>query len=293
MVQPDKNDSDALRDPRLQVFMNLQSFGDMPQHANGLAAIRDAGYDGVQLGWQIDRAQLDEARRLGLGVCGSGRVNTPAEAAPLAKEAREAGLECLTLHVGWGTENDDDAAAMIESVLQASTQFSIPLYPETHRATIFQDPWRTVQFLKRFPELEFNGDFSHWYTGTEMVYGGFENKMEFFRPVLGRIGFLHGRIGNPGCMQVDVGDGSVDVRPFVAHFRALWTESFLGYLLRRPLCDRLCFTPELLGPEFYYARLFGGREETDRWQQSLVLVRIAQECFAEARKRWESQNLPA
>ena len=72
-------------------------------------------------------------------------MNTPAEAAPLAKEAREAGLECLTLHVGWGTENDDEAAALIESVLSASTQFSIPLYVETHRATIFQDPWRTVQ----------------------------------------------------------------------------------------------------------------------------------------------------
>jgi len=27
--------------------------------------------------------------------------------------------------------------------------------------------------------LEFNGDFSHWYTGQEMVYGGFENKLAF------------------------------------------------------------------------------------------------------------------
>jgi hypothetical protein len=293
MTPPDKNTPDALRDPRLRVFMNLQSFDDMSQQAGGLRGICDAGYDGVQFGQPLDGARKDEALGLGLGVCGSGRVNTPAEAAPLAKEAREAGLECLTLHVGWGTESDDDAAALIESVLQASAQFSIPLYPETHRATIFQDPWRTVQFLERFPELEFNGDFSHWYTGTEMVYGGFENKMEFFRSVLGRIGFLHGRIGNPGSMQVDVGDGSVDGRPFVAHFRALWTESFLGYLSRRPLCDRFCFTPELLGPEFYYARLFDGREETDRWRQSLVLVRIAQECFAEARKRWESRNQPA
>jgi hypothetical protein len=261
------SNSDESRDPRLRVFMNLQAFGDMPQSADGLKAIRDADYDGVQLGWQIDRAQLDEAR--------------------------EAGLECLTLHVGWGTETDDEAAALIAAILEASTQFSIPLYPETHRATIFQDPWRTVQFLQRFPELEFNGDFSHWYTGTEMVYGGFENKMEFFRPVLGRIGFLHGRIGNPGCMQVDVGDGSAEGRPYVAHFRALWTESFLGYLLRRPLSDRFCFTPELLGPEFYYARVFGGREESDRWEQSLVLVRIARECFAEARRRWEAPNQPA
>ena len=284
------NTSEMFRDPRLRVFMNLQSFADMAQAAGGLKAIRDAGYDGVQLGWQIDRTQLDEARRLGLGVCGSGRVNTPEEAAPLAKEAREAGLECVTLHVGWGTEADDEAAALIASVLAAAEQFSIPLYPETHRATIFQDPWRTVGFLQHFPELEFNGDFSHWYTGTEMVYGGFETKVEFFRPVLGRIGFMHGRIGNPGCMQVDVGDGSAGGRPFVAHFRTLWTESFLGYLKRKPLPDRFCFTPELLGPEFYYARVFDGHEETDRWQQSLVLVGIARECFAAARRRWEAPN---
>ena len=164
---------------------------------------------------------------------------------------------------------------------------------EETRATIFQDPWRTVQFLARFPELEFNGDFSHWYTGTEMVYGGFETKLEFIRPVLGRIGFLHGRIGNPCCMQVDVGDGSTGGRPYVGHFRALWTESFLGFLRRRPLFDRFCFAPELLGPTYYYARTFEGQEESDRWQQSLVLIGIAQECFAEARRRWECEPDPA
>jgi sugar phosphate isomerase/epimerase len=290
MTSPDATTPGEFRDPRFRVFMNLQAFDDMPQHASGLLAIRDAGYDGVQLEHPLDHARKDEAQRLGLGVCGSGRINTPAEAAPLAKEAHEAGLECVTLHVGWGTENDDEAAALIDSVLQASAQYSIRLYPETHRATIFQDPWRTVQFLLRFPELELNGDFSHWYTGTEMVYGGVENKMKFFQVALDRIAFMHGRIGNPCSMQVDVGDGSADGRPFVAHFRALWTESFLGFLMRRPLFDRFCFTPELLGPQYYYARIFDGHEETDRWEQSLVLVRIARECFAEARRRWESVN---
>jgi len=290
MTPLDANPSDEFRDPRLQVFMNLQAFGDMQQQTGGFQAIRDAGYDGVQFMQPLDNVLTDEAQRMGLGVCGSGRVNMPAEVAPLAKEAREVGLECLTLHVGWGTENDDKAASLIDSVLDASAKHSIRLYPETHRATIFQDPWRTVQFLLRFPELELNGDFSHWYTGTEMVYGGFESKVEFMRPALDRIGFLHGRIGNPGCMQVDIGDGSAEGRPYVAHFRALWTESFLGFLMRRPLFDRFCFTPELLGPEFYYARTFGGREESDRWEQSLVLVRIARQCFAEARRRWQSLN---
>ena len=169
---------------------------------------------------------------MGLGVCGRGRVNTPADAGSLAKEARDAGLECLTLHLGWGIEDDDEAAALIEAVLDASAKYGVPLYPETHRATIFQDPWRTVQFVARFPELEFNGDFSHWYTGTEMVYGGFEKKFEFIRPVLDRIAFIHGRIGDPGCMQVDFGGSGRETQPHVSHFRLLWTESFLGFLRR-------------------------------------------------------------
>jgi sugar phosphate isomerase/epimerase len=265
--------------------MNIQAFDSMPQRPSpSLEALRDAGYEGVQFIQPLDRARKEKVQRLGLGVCGSGRVNAPAEAEPLAKEARDEGLECLTLHVGWGTENDNQAAALIESVLAASAKHSIPIYPETHRATIFQDPWRTVQFLAQFPALELNGDFSHWYTGTEMVYGGVEMKLDFIRPVLARIGFMHGRIGNPGCMQVDVGDGSVEGRPYVAHFRALWTESFLGFLRRKPAAERFCFAPELLGPDIYYARIFGGREESDRWEQSLVLVQIARECFASAAK---------
>ncbi len=268
---------------RLRCFMNLQSFDTMEQApSKSLDAIRDAGYEGVQFTEPLDRARKDEALRLGLGVCGSGRVNSSQDADRLAEEARDEGLECLTLHVGWGTENDDEAAVLIEAVLAAAAKHSVPLYPETHRATIFQDPWRTVQFLARFPDLEFNADFSHWYTGTEMVYGGVEMKMELFRPVLARIGFMHGRIGNPGCMQVDVGDGSGDGRPYVGHFRTMWTESFAGFLKRRPAADRFCFAPELLGPEYYYARTFNGREETDRWQQSLVLVKMARECFAKA-----------
>ena len=281
----------APRDPRLRCFMNIQALNGLPQRTgNTLEAIRAAGYDGVQFIQPIEHELKAEAMRMGLGVCGSGRVNTPAEAAPLAEEARGEGFECLTLHVGWGIEDDDAAWALIDAVLEASAMHSIPLYPETHRATIFQDPWRTLGFLRRFPSLEFNGDFSHWYTGTEMVYGGFENKLEFIRPVLGRIGFLHGRVGNPCSMQVDVGDGGIEDRPYVGHFRAFWTESFLGFLRRRPLPDRFCFTPELLGPEIYYARIFDGREESDRWQQSLVLVRIARECFADAHRRWEQNS---
>jgi hypothetical protein len=137
--------------------------------------------------------------------------------------------------------------------------------------------------VKRFPELRFNGDFSHWYTGSEMVYGGFENKLAYIQPVIDRVRFVHGRIGSPGCMQVAISEN--DSAPYVGHFRTLWTECFAAYLRdEAPRQPFVTFTAELLAPGIYYARTFGGREESDRWEQSLLLVEIARECFANAKE---------
>jgi hypothetical protein len=264
--------------------MNWLALDGLPEFPAGpLLAMREAGYDGVQFIQPLSRPLVDEARKLGLGVCGSGRVNEPADAAPLAEEARDAGLECLTLHLGWGLEDDAEAGRLIAAVLEASAKFGVPLYAETHRATIFQDMWRSVQFVRRFPDLRLNGDFSHWYTGLEMVYGDFEKKVEFIRPVIERVRFLHGRIGNPCSMQVDIGAGDARAHPYVEHFRTLWTRVFETFLDAASPGDSICFTPELLSPRIYYARTFQGREESDRWRQSLELVRIARECFAACR----------
>ena len=73
----------------------------------------------------------------------------------------------------------------------------------------------------------------------------------------------------------------------MAHFRALWTEAFRGFLASASQGDHILFVPELLSPRIYYARLLrqgNGElmEESDRWEQSLVLCRIASECFAAA-----------
>lgn len=267
----------------LRVYMNWLALEGLPElPAGALRAIVDAGYEGVQFIRPLSPSLVDEARKLGLGVCGSGRIDRPEDAYALAKEADESGLECLTLHVGSGLEDDDDAVHLIQAVLEASTKYDVPLYTETHRATIFQDLWRTVQFVRRFPQLRFNGDFSHWYTGAEMVYGDFQKKLEFIQPVLDRVRFLHGRIGNPGCIQVDIGDGDHRTHPYVNHFRTLWTAAFLGWLQNEPDPESICFAVELLSPARYYGRTFHGVEESDRWQQSLVVARIAKECFATA-----------
>jgi hypothetical protein len=269
----------------LRCYYNWFSQSGLPTPNNGwLAAIQEAGYHGVQFAEPLDIEALASCRALGLCACGSGRVNHAEDAFRLAAEARTHGLEALTLHVGWGYEDDWDAFTLIESVLAASEQFSIPLYVETHRATIFQDQWRTVQFVRRFPALRFNGDFSHWYTGLEMVYGDFDKKLDFIQPVIDRVCFIHGRIGNPGSIQVNIGTLDAALRlPYVQHFCCIWKRVFRSYLEREHAVPFFCFTVELLAADIYYAREFEGREESNRWQQSLVLCEIANRCFSDSR----------
>ncbi|HTL50969.1 MAG TPA: hypothetical protein VL860_00185 [Planctomycetota bacterium] len=282
------------RPPRLRIDLSGGNLITLPPESKGpkgdlrakLLAAQRAGFEGVQ---GVDPALCHE---LGLRVTGSARVNKPSEAGTVARKNKDAGADLVTLHVGWGLEDDRTAGRLIDAIIAAGDKHRIPMLIETHRATITQDIFRTVQFAKRHPQVRFNGDFSHWYTGLEMVYGNLEEKLRYIQPVFDRVRFVHGRIGNPGSMQVDIGTNTRGgkARPYVDHFCEMWTRAFQGFLKSAKPGDYLCFTPELLPPNIYYARLVKNArgkqvEEGDRWTQALLYVKIAKECFAAAKRR--------
>lgn len=279
------------RDGQLCCLMNLLALNTLPSDSAGpqgtfqnrLETVRAAGFAGVQFADPSTADELVVCRALNLRIAASGRVNSPSDADTLAEQWAGNGFECATLHAGWGLENDDEAFRLIDSILKASLRWKIPLFIETHRATICQDMWRTVQFVRHFPEMRFNGDFSHWYAGQEMVYGGFDRKFAFIQPVLERVRFLHGRISTPGCIQVTIEADAIAAPEYVVHFRQLWTACFRAFLQDSLAGNSIYFAPELLGPGIYYARRFREREEGDRWQQSLVLKEMAEQCFLCAR----------
>lgn len=286
------------RPPRLKVYLNLGSLVDLSPHsiwprlkgAEAMACLKEAGFEGVQDG------DPELCRKVGIGSAGSGRVDSPTDAEVLARKLKLLGHEAATVHVGSGFENAAKMDALAHSVLMASAQIDFPLYIETHRATITQDAWRTIQLTRRIPAVRFNGDFSHYYTGQELPYGDLEGKWRAMQPIFDRVRFLHGRIGNTGCMQVDVGDGEAHVpqafgiHDFMAHFREMWTRSMAGFMASAKPGDYLVFAPEILTPRFYYGRKFPAsdgalREESDRYAQALVYARVARQCFEEAKRR--------
>ncbi len=286
-----KNTNDGTnRQPYLRCDITLSNLRELPPFSTGpkgseleiLQGIKAAGIQGVQ------DANPELCRKLGLGITGSSRVNKVGEIEPVAAKAKAEGRECLTLHVGWGMESQAESYRLVEDVLTTSVKYDLPLYIESHRATITQDIWRTVELVKKFPEMRFNGDFSHWYTGQEMPNGGFENKVAFLAPVFERVRFIQARIGTSGAIQVDIGDGR-DLK-HVEHHKEMWIQSFAGFLKTARPGDYLCFAPELLSPTHNYARLIKNSsgemvEEGDRWQQALLYLELAKEAFERAKQR--------
>lgn len=285
--------------PKLRVYLNLDNLSGLRPGSvfpSGLPPLaRDArlvadGFEGIQL--TNDASPASDST---MPFCGLDRISTPAEADSIAAKHAARGDLCLTVHAGWGIEDDDEVWRLVEAILTASRKYRLPIFIETHRSTITQDMWRTVQITKKFPEVLFNGDFSHYYCGQEMVYGGIEMKLAFMEPIFARVGFLHGRIASPGNMQVPIGT-DLQARPGQAHgnvdyladFRTLWTLAMRGFLRSAGPGDTLIFAPELLDGTYYYARLFpsstGGLvEESDRYEQSVLYGKLARECFAAAK----------
>lgn len=282
--------------PKLRVYLNTGNLSDLPDDSiwpklSGEAAIRRLKEDGFE-GIQFDSEELSISPSASIPYCGLDRINKPEEAEPVFARHSAKKEQCITLHVGWGTEDDACVDRLVDSVLTASTKYELPAFIETHRATITQDMWRCVEMTKRFPEVLFNGDFSHLYCGQEMVYGDFEEKLDFLQPVFDRIGFMHGRIAAPGYMQAPI--GGVKGKPkmaigldYLEHFKEMWRRAMQGFKKNANPGSILIFAPELLRSNIYYARvlpLANGQlvEESDRYAEALLYRDLARQCFQEA-----------
>lgn len=279
---------------QLRFYLNLATLEDLPPWSKAprgdsravAEGLRDAGFHGVQ---------GEDARaygRHGLGFATLGRANTVEEIRSLIGRWASQGHQCGTVHIGWGFEEDAEIVNLSRAVVESSRNEGIPVYIETHRATITQDPRRTLKLVEAVPEVRFNGDFSHWYTGSEMTYGDIDHKMDLLAPVFERVRFLHARVGNSGAMQVPLADPSMTVA--MKHYREMWTRSMMGFLGDAGPDETLIFSPELLRSSINYARRYrdadgNWQEDSDRWLDSLALLQEAIACFREAERRMRDQ----
>ncbi|KAJ3334067.1 hypothetical protein HDU76_011591 [Blyttiomyces sp. JEL0837] len=65
-------------------------------------------------------------------------------------------------HSGSDDFTDEEAIEFFEQALQLEKKLGVSVSHETHRGRILSSPWRALMLAKRFPDLKFTLDLSHW-----------------------------------------------------------------------------------------------------------------------------------
>ena len=106
----------------------------------------------------------------------------------------------INAHTGSDYFSFDDNCRVIEAALKISQQTGISIFHETHRGRFSFHAASLLPYLKKFPEMELVGDFSHFCTVSESMLQGQE---EILAQIIPHVSHIHARIGHEQGPQVN------------------------------------------------------------------------------------------
>lgn len=273
----------------LRVFQSLwateQRIPGQPERpiAERFDRVRDAGFAGLSI--DLGAITLDQAaeivphyQRTGLG----GLVT----AFPQSIEGiRPAILLAKAINAPFvivvGQVTPISVAGMIPVVrawLAIAAEEGMPLQFETHRDSITNDLFSTLQLIDAIPELRFSADLSHYVVDREFELPLRDEARGWISRVLDRADSLQGRVATGQHIQVPI--DFPQHKPWLDQFTAWWTEGFASWRRRHEASEDVVFLCEL-GPTEYAITGRDGLELSDRWEEAQALKRIAEQCWAQ------------
>jgi hypothetical protein len=280
------NDS-STNAPRLRMQQSVWAMINLPRGGQewSLAEKFDralaAGFTAIEA-YCLDDAFADSvaavAHEKGLGIAMLMPVTTVDDLLPGIERAHRMRAEYVGLHVRGSLRASPEIADTLAEMYEVTNDAGLPLFIETHRGTVTQDLRRAVKVLNRFKKIRFIGDFSHYIVAGEIENEWSEDVWDHFGQIARKACVWHGRVGYGQQVQNDVGDGSGSL---VQQFKKLWTMGMIAWLSKAQPGDILPFTAEL-GPPPYSITDLSGQEISDRWDQAMVIKRLAEEAWADA-----------
>lgn len=105
----------------------------------------------------------------------------------------------INSHTGKDYFSFDENCKIIEAIEEFSVKTGIPIYHEIHRGRFTFHSQTTLNYLKRFPDLKFVGDFSHWCVVSESLL---QDQEEAIKQIIPQITHLHVRVATEQASQI-------------------------------------------------------------------------------------------
>jgi len=240
--------------------------------------VRAAGFEGVEcwLSDEDEQANAEALRERGLRLTLGHHPHTLADVRATMARAKRLGADFVFAQPLNPFCPVPEAAAFCKEARHVANEEGLAFFVETHRNNVPESLNQALALIECWPEIRFTGDFSHFVVVGEFYGLEYERAVERMMPVLSRTSHLHGRISNGEAVQVDVGDGSGQTAQF---FVSIWTAVMRAWRAEAGPGDVFPFASEL-GPPRYAITLPDGKEFSDRWEQSLVMKRLAEQAWA-------------
>ncbi|MGI8908679.1 MAG: sugar phosphate isomerase/epimerase family protein [Candidatus Sumerlaeaceae bacterium] len=244
----------------------------------GIPALKEAGYATLEVAYyNISPEVVKAVQENGLRLIVQRTTSTVADLVPALEAAKRHGALLVNLHAGTPHMRTQEAADVVNAMIDAADSYSLQLLFETHRGTMTQDLLRTVDLVESVPRMRLTLDVSHYIIAEERP-GPVDQLRPLLNTLLPRVQMIHGRISNGEQIQVDAGDGHGELAQL---YKKFWCDAMRAWREHRAPGSAFVFTPEL-GPPIYALTDSKGHELSDRWQQSLVLRRLAEEAWKES-----------
>jgi sugar phosphate isomerase/epimerase len=276
---------DAAAPPSLILGHTLWSLIGLPRDGvewdlvEKLRRVKESGFDIIECSLDaqkespVSAAVADSGLELALG----GHPCNSADFAAAVAQAIRLKARYVVVQVGHAFMSDSEAVELLREGLARASGEGVPMFVETHRATVTESAYRTLRLVEQLPQMRFTGDFSHWAVAGDLP--AVDELAHRIGPVLDRVRTIQARISSGEQVQVDVGDGKGQL---ASSYVALWAEAIRRWRSQAEPGERFVCTSEL-GPPPYSIRDLRGREISDRWDQSLVMRDLL--CSA-----WTSAN---
>lgn len=288
MAQFDRYNDGTDNPPRLQIQHSLWSLIKLPMNGDvewtldeKFSRVAAAGFAGVEC-WLTDdneREHKDVLDKHGLRLTLGHHPHSLDDVRQTVKRAKRLGADFVFAQPLTPYVPIKEAAQFCRQARQIAADAGLCLWIETHRNNIPESLNQALELIAEYPEIRFTADLSHFVVVGEFYGWEEERALERMMPVLERVSHLHGRISNGEQVQVDVGDGTCATAQF---FVSLWAAAMRHWRTGAQPGDVFPFASEL-GPPRYAITLPDGREFSDRWEQSLVMKRLAEQAWNSAK----------
>lgn len=243
--------------------------------------IAAAGFGGLVVQCQSEQ-EADELSAMlhgrGLGIGFAAVAKEADDLLPAIELAHRMRADYLCVRVPGSLESSPKIADLLDEMYDVVNDAGLPLFIETHRGDVTQDLRRTVKVINRLKKIRFAGDFSQYVLAGGLEGPWNEEIRDHFEQIAGRCGSWRGRVSLGHQIQNDIGDGSGEMP---RQFTKIWTTGMSAWLKKSRPGDVLPFTCEL-EPAPGAIMDSGGREISDRWEQSAVIKRLAEEAWSAA-----------